>query len=146
MSSSDEEMKARVAARCAELGKSLRGALSEAGLSHETLEKTPAAGRRLDTLEKLARVLDWSLADLLGLEVIARLEPGLLHTALQVVRSSLPHIPEIDPVFSEMVALAYNILADGHPDPQQPPGEEVIANMTRTIAKIWTNNQFQRRR
>jgi hypothetical protein len=135
---SDEQIKARVAARCAALGKSLRGVLSEAGLSHETLEKPPTAGRRLDTLQKLAHALNWSLADLLG---FTRIEPALLHAALQIVRRALKHIPEDDAAFSEAAARIYNILADTYPDPRQPPPAAAIASIARVISEDWQRDQ-----
>jgi hypothetical protein len=56
---SDEELKTRVAQRASEIGKTMRRTLDDAGLSHDTREKVPASGRRLDTLEKLAGALEW---------------------------------------------------------------------------------------
>lgn len=143
---SDEAMKERAVARCAELGKSLRAALTEAGLSHETLDKTPAAGRRIDTLEKLAGALNWTLAELMGLEVVARVTPELFHAALMVAHTALPHLKWEDPALSEIAARTYNILATNFPDPQKPPDPATLATQAQTIASLWSANQHRKRR
>ena len=75
---SEEAFQARVRARAAELGASIDTLLIEAGLSRDTLDHTPTTGRRIDTLEKLARSCRWSLAELMG---FARISPELLRQA-----------------------------------------------------------------
>jgi hypothetical protein len=62
----EAELRARVAARAAELGYNLSQLLRRAGMSREFWNKKITAGHRLDTLIKLAEACDWSLAELLG--------------------------------------------------------------------------------
>lgn len=62
----EEELAARVAARAAELGKTVAQVVREAKLAHDYFAKPPRRGRRLDALSRIARTLDWSLAELIG--------------------------------------------------------------------------------
>jgi DNA-binding Xre family transcriptional regulator len=66
---SETDFRARCRQRAAELGKSHRKLMAEHGIGHDTLDKTPSAGRRIDTLEKIGIALDWSLAEVLGFDV-----------------------------------------------------------------------------
>ena len=51
----DEAFKARVKARCRELGKSVRSVLLEGGLDPAYLQKTSVQGRAIETLRKALR-------------------------------------------------------------------------------------------
>lgn len=62
---SEDEFRARVTARAAELGETINSLLERAGVL-EAFRKTPSSGRRIDTLEKIAQACKWSLAEVMG--------------------------------------------------------------------------------
>jgi hypothetical protein len=81
MAWSETALRARLKARAAELGKPLRALFIEAGIGHDTIDKVPASGRRIDTLEKLATAFEWSLAEVMGFNVLGRISLELSEKA-----------------------------------------------------------------
>ena len=63
---SEENLKARVAARAVELKTSVPQLLINAGLDRTTLAGDRTTGRRIDTLERIATACGWTLPELLG--------------------------------------------------------------------------------
>jgi len=90
---SEAGLKERVQKRAREIGKSLADVLAEAGMGHDTLDRAAPVGRRVDTLDKLARGLDWSLAEVMGFEVFGRTDPGLLKEAFEIAQRVLRNHP-----------------------------------------------------
>jgi hypothetical protein len=77
MAWSEEEFRRRADARAEELGVPLRKLLIDAGIGHDTLDKVPASGRRIDTLVKVAQALRWTLADVMGHNMLGRISREL---------------------------------------------------------------------
>jgi hypothetical protein len=110
MAWSDDALKARVKARCRELGRSVRSTLLEAGLTPDLFEKPPSAGRRIDTLEKLCGPLEWSLQQVMGFEIAPRISPELMVKLYPLVRRALRNLPDPDQDMPFALATAYNAL------------------------------------
>lgn len=118
MAWSDTAFCERVVRRCEELGRSQRQVLKAAGVAHDYLQTTPAHGRRIDTVEKVAQALDWTLADALGLSVSGRIDGELLfyaHHDAQQATQIVQRINEDD--FCQIQGAFYNLylsrVADG---------------------------------
>lgn len=90
---SEAALKGRLKARAAELGKPLRQLLAEAGVGHDTIDKVPAAGRRIDTLEKLARACEWSLEEIMGFSMLGRISLELSQMAFTTAERVLARLP-----------------------------------------------------
>jgi hypothetical protein len=136
----EENFKERVTERARELNKSLRSVLISAGLAHETFQKVPVQGRRVDTLIKLAKALDWTLADIMGWEMIGRVDVELLilsyKTAVRGMRYVSNPTKEAE---LEVTARIYNVLAD-----RQRAGETIDQNvldgLAAYVASEWSKN------
>jgi hypothetical protein len=100
---SDTEFKTRVAERCKVLGKTMRQILEDAGISHDTLDKVPAWGRRIDTLEKLGGALGWSLAEIMG-HAMQRVTPALLKQAFDTAHRALRYVQHDEDTLIEITA------------------------------------------
>ena len=94
MAWSEAAFKERIAARAKQLGISLTQLLAKAGLAHDILDKKPASGRRVDTLEKLADACNWSLAEVMGLDVFGRISQELLKKAFTSAQRVLSRLPQ----------------------------------------------------
>jgi hypothetical protein len=121
MTWSETAFRARLKTRAAELGKPLRVLLAEAGIGHDTIDKVPASGRRIDTLEKIATAFQWSLAEVMGFNMLGRISVELLQTAFtsaERVVSRLPRAAQTRERLIEAQAHLYDVLAarqlDGH--------------------------------
>jgi hypothetical protein len=119
---SDFELAERVSARCREIGRTLAEVLRNAKISRAFLAARPKHGRRLDRLEALARELNWTLADLLGMGVSPRIDPALLAKALRLAARLVQRQPaggERDTLTAEFATVIYEWLvkreAEGHP-------------------------------
>jgi len=109
----DEAFKARVTARCRELGKSVRSVLLEGGLDPAYLQKTSVQGRAIETLEKLCGPLQWSLKQILGLPPVhAEVSSELMTKAGKIVRRGLRQVPTTDDDEFHALTIAYNALLD----------------------------------
>jgi len=64
---SEDEFRARVEAKAAELGTTVRDIMREAGLAEDTLNKSPSQGRRIDTIFKIAAAAKMTKEEALGL-------------------------------------------------------------------------------
>lgn len=101
--------------RAAELGKTLRTLLAEAGLGHDTVDKIPAVGRRIDTLEKIAVAFNWSLAEVMGFSLLGRISRPLSKLAWGSARRVLSHLPraaQTDDHLMDLHASVYDLLAE----------------------------------
>jgi hypothetical protein len=130
----DEEFRRRVTDRAKQLGKSVRQVLSEAGMAHDTL-KAPSGGRRIDTMERLARALDWSLPDIMGFPP-RRVTKDLLGMAVQIARRALRYVQHDDDVLYDVVAHVYNVLADRQ-RAGQPIDDQATSSLAAYIAEQW---------
>jgi hypothetical protein len=111
MSWSDEEFRARVAARAAELGMSLTELLEKAGVSREMFYKVPLTGRRIDTIEKIGEACSWTLAEVMGLEERPTVEMmAMAFASAQRVMAGLPNWARREPLFVEALTYLYEEL------------------------------------
>jgi hypothetical protein len=115
---SEEDFRKRVQARAVELGTSVRQILIAAGVALDLLDKRPVSGRRIDTLEKLARACNWSLAELMGHDVFDRISEDLLVEAFKIAREGLRYVADAEDAMPTAVAQVYNVLADRRRDGQ----------------------------
>ena len=131
----DEAFKARVTARCRELGKSVRSVLLEGGLDPAYLQKTSVQGRAIETLEKLCGPLQWSLKQILGLPPVhAEVSPELMTKAGKIVRRALSQVSTTDDDEFYALAIAYNALLDLQRNGGQIDDANAIAMLEASIA------------
>ena len=103
--------------RARELGRPLSTLLRNAGFSEDLVRKRPSAGRRLDSLEKIATALNWTLPQLLGIVDGGRraveLDPKTLRTALlladRILRTTQPASDRKE-LLAELVSEAYGAI------------------------------------
>jgi hypothetical protein len=89
----DELFRAAIDKAARRQGKTISGALKEAGLSSGTITHPPENGRRIDIFERLMPVLEWSpdyvlrlIAECMGWENASALStPGEVHIVLRNV-------------------------------------------------------------
>jgi hypothetical protein len=131
----DEAFKARVKARCRELGKSVRSVLLEGGLDPAYLQKTSVQGRAIETLEKLCVPLQWSLKQILGLPPVhAEVSLELMTKAGKIVRRALRQVPTTDDDEFYALTIAYNALLDHQRNGGQIDDANAIGMLEATIA------------
>lgn len=116
---SEEEFRSRVERRAVDLGRSLRSVMRQAGLSEDYLKRPAQSGRRIDNLARIAVALDWSLAEVLGIEFAAPmlvLDVDILERALFVaimaIGDNVPFGPEWRKVVARASARAYDLLIE----------------------------------
>jgi hypothetical protein len=136
---SEERFRARLEARAAELGRPLRKLLTEAGIAHDTIDKIPASGRRIDTLEKIAGALNWSLADVMGFGGLGPISLELSSAAFRAagqVLSSLPREAQTEDNRIAAHAHIYDLLA-ARARTGQPADEATIAAWIEMLIRAW---------
>lgn len=112
MAWSEEQFRARVVERAAELGRSVRSVLLEAGVALDILDKVPTSGRRVDTLEKIARALGWSLSQMMGFDDVARVTGEIMDQVLAITRRILRHHTDADEAEGTVSAMVLNAIQD----------------------------------
>ena len=133
---SDKAFRERVVARAAELGRSVRSILIEAHVALDIFEKGPTAGRRIDTLEKIADACGWSLAEIMGFQTFERISPELLEQAVKIVRRGLRLVPDAEEAFAPCLAQVYNVLAARRRD-GLPIDDSAISTIEAIVAEHW---------
>lgn len=130
--------RARITTRAEELQLSLRSVLLDAGLSPETLDKPPVGARRIETLERLAGALDWSLAEIMGLAPPSVDGETLELAFLAAERvTQLTRRPDLERrLFCQLAAGFYNTIATRRRD-GQTVDSEVIELMAQAVAEVW---------
>lgn len=93
MAWSEEALRVRLEARAKEIGVPLRKLLADAGIGHDTIDKAPASGRRIDTLERVAVALRWTLADVMGFNMLGRISRELSAEAFASAEKILARLP-----------------------------------------------------
>jgi hypothetical protein len=93
MAWSEDELRRRLEARAEELGAPLRKLLIDAGIGHDTIDKVPASGRRIDTLIKFASALRWTLADVMGHNMLGRISRELSAKAFASAERIVARLP-----------------------------------------------------
>ncbi len=136
MASSEEEFRARVVARAAELGRSVRSVLIEAGVALDILDKVPTSGRRVDTLAKIAGALQWTLPQLMGFGVLGRISEDIVAHALTSARRGLRQVPDAEEVEAAVVTFALNVLLALRQD-GRPIDASALDMLERAIAEAW---------
>jgi hypothetical protein len=89
---SEEEFKKRISLRAAELKISVTQLLRTAGVHKDTFFKD-VASRRLDTFIKLAEACQWTLAQVIGLNVLGRIDLDLSLMAYQTANRVMLRLP-----------------------------------------------------
>jgi hypothetical protein len=138
---SEIDLGGRVTERARELGRSLADVLAGAGISRGFLNAKPQHGRRLDRLEALARELNWTLADLLGLKV-TRIDPALLAKAVRMAGRLAQRRPEggdRDQLIAGLAAAVYEWLARRAAEGQTVVEEDDEASLSLVE---WVLDQF----
>lgn len=126
---SDQEFCTRVVKRCEDLGRSQRDVLKAAGVAHDYLQTDPGHGRRIDRVARIAEVLDWTLADALGLQLSGQISSPLAKTSFETTCMALQiKIPDLAR-FAEVFVAMYNYLADQHAagEPVDEPSLRILA-------------------
>ncbi len=121
---SEEAFLERVRRRVAELGKAESALLREAGLEESLIRKVPGRARRMDSIASIARALDWSLADAIGVQPTSRVDVELLRMAMLVAERKVPRrAADRVLVVCQATALFYQILAERKEDGRSVPGD-----------------------
>ncbi|HSR76410.1 MAG TPA: hypothetical protein VLN57_07465 [Xanthobacteraceae bacterium] len=137
MAWSDELFRIRVAKRCKQLGRSQRAVLKDAKLAHDFLHVVPAHSRRVDTLEKIAKALDWSLPEVMGLELIGQADVELMIKTVYVARKVVSYLFEPNAELeAQILTSIYNILLD-----RQHAGQPIDQPILDLIAEMMTKRE-----
>jgi hypothetical protein len=121
---SEEAFLKRVHRRVAELGKAESALLREAGLDDSLIRKVPGRARRMDSIASIARALDWTLAEAIGVQSTSRVDVELLGRALLVAERKIPRrLADRGRAVSQAAALFYDILAERKEDGQPVPDD-----------------------
>ena len=121
---SEEAFLERVHRRVAELGKAESALLREAGLDDSLIRKVPGRARRMDSIASIARALDWTLAEAIGVRSTPRVDVELLRMALMVAEKKVPRRTDDRAlVVCQAAALFYDILAERKEDGQPVPDD-----------------------
>jgi hypothetical protein len=131
---SDAAFRERVVHRCDELRKSQGQVLKEAGLTHDYLTNEPAHGRRIDRLARLCTPLQWSLAELLGLN--AKVNPKLMLIALCTAQkvTANGHPLKDDTLVSNQTTI-YNLLIERHAVGRAADDEGFLTSVAQVLAE-----------
>ncbi len=121
---SEEAFLQRVRARVAELGQAESALLRAAGLTDSLIRKVPGRARRMDSVAAIARALDWTLAEAIGVEPTARVDRSMLRTALLVAEKKVPRrAADRVEVVCRAAALFYEILTERKEGGQPVPDD-----------------------
>jgi hypothetical protein len=127
---SEEAFLERVRRRVVELGRSETALLREAGVSEDLIRKTAGRGRRIDSIVSIARALDWTLAEALGIQPPPRVDTQLLYTAMLIAEQKVP--PRVEgerpEILCRAAALFYDILAERQEKGLPPLSNEEALN------------------
>jgi hypothetical protein len=133
----EEPLQRRIKARAAQFGKKPSRLLKDAGFGEDLLRKPPEQGRRIDSLEKIAIALKWSLGELLGIIDPDRertvIDPHKLEIALRLAvavagRNPLPQGLTKEVAVARIAADAYDAVSALERDrPEALKSEEALA-------------------
>jgi len=136
---SETEFQKRVEARIVQLGRTENALLREAGLSGDEIRKVPKRGRRIDTIVGIARALNWTMGQALGiqdptlfLEREREIDPAKLDRALTIAENVVNAHP--GPVrsgaFADIVSLVYSFVSEQEAL-GRPLDEEALTSLLR---------------
>jgi hypothetical protein len=121
---SEEAFLERVRRRVAELGKAESVLLRDAGADISLIRKVPGRARRMDSIASIARALDWTLAEAIGVQSTPRVDVELLRIALVVAEKKVPRrAADRALVVCQAAALFYEILAERKEDGRPVPND-----------------------
>jgi hypothetical protein len=133
---SDEEFRARVIARAAELGENLNMLLDRAG-AREAFQKKPATGRRIDTLEKIAEACKWTLAEAMGFSGPTNCDwLERAYAGAERVIAALPAWARTRRLLIEAQAYLYDEMRD-HLQNGDPVDDKYLRACERTLIRAW---------
>jgi hypothetical protein len=139
MAWSEDDFRKRADARAEELGTPLRKLLIDAGVGHDTLDKVPASGRRIDTLVKVAQALRWTLADVMGHNMLGRISRELSAKAFVSAERILARLPGEAQTRENLVQLhadIYDALAGRQRD-GRPIDDETLRAYEEALIAAW---------
>jgi lambda repressor-like predicted transcriptional regulator len=137
---SDDRFRARIVARCAEIGISQKEVSKRAGVSHDFLHIQPSYGRRIDSIERVAAAVGWDLAT--ALELSDSVTEELVEKTFVVYRAATRDWSDPVPVAEEarLWTVIYRVLA-ARKKTGRPTDEAVLE----AIAEIIAENHRMRR-
>lgn len=118
---SETDFKTRVETRVAQLGLPEYALLRAAGLSGDEIRKVPKRGRRIDTIFGIARALQWTIGQAIGvqdptlfLEREREIDPAKLARAMMIAEEGIGASPEGRGVgtLADATSLVYSVLAE----------------------------------
>jgi hypothetical protein len=138
---SEEAFQARLEARARELGQPLSKLLANIGLGHDTLKRNVGA-RRLDTLERIAGALGWSLAEVMGFNPRIDIKlSGEAFAAAQRMLARLPKEAQTDDNFVWAHACIYDLLSARLREGRLPDDPalrvEILQTIVETMVASW---------
>ncbi len=138
---SEDAFRQRVLDRAEELGITLPQLFSEAGLSHDWLRHN-ATTRKIDTLEKLAKQLNWSLSEIMGYSM--RIDSDLSALAFSAARRMMGKLPAWARTDENRVAAhatVYDLLIGLKEDRKLPEArekrEDLVAQYVQILVRAW---------
>jgi hypothetical protein len=142
MAWSETAFRARLKERAIELGKPLRALLADAGIGHDTIDKEPASGRRVDTLEKIATAFQWTLAEVMGHDVLlGRISLELSQMAFASAHRVIARLPvdaQTDERLIEAHAHIYDVLVARQRE-GEPNDATHLASIEQMLVRAWEN-------
>lgn len=145
---SEVDFQARVEARIKQLGGKETTLLRAAGLSGDEIRKVPKRGRRIDTLLGIAKALQWTVGQAIGvhdpalfLEREREIDPTKLARALSIAEDTVGDNPggERIGVIADAASLVYSVLsereANGEPLDDESAKAVISSLLRRFFAK-----------
>lgn len=117
---SETEFQDRVVARVKQLGKPETTLLREAGLTGDEIRKVPKRGRRIDTVLGIARALQWTVGQAIGvqdptlfLDREREIDPTKLARALALAEDAIgENRPGDAATLADAASLVYSVLSE----------------------------------
>jgi hypothetical protein len=125
---SEQALQTRIRRRAAELGIPVRDLLTAAGMAPDAFSHPPRTSRRIDTIEKLARAADWSLAEAMGFEEVST---AVLQMALEIMRRGLRDAKLPTEMEAEIVRTVYDLLTK-----RRREGQPIDPNVTSALEEM----------
>ena len=139
-----QEIRARVESRAAELGRSVRSVLIEAGVSRDILYRERSDSHKVDTLQKIAAALGWSLPQIMGFDVLGSIPRDILAAALRVANGALRNIDYTEDDFIDALLVAQNLLLKRR-YMGAATDDAMLATLEQTIAEAYAAAAQRRR-
>lgn len=136
----------RVNARIAQLGKTKTTLLREAGLTGDEIRKEPKRGRRIDTIFGIARALQWTVGQAIGiqdptlfLDREREIDPSKLALAMSLAEAAIGDNPEGQKpaVLADAASLVYSVLSERESAGSPLSDEEARAAIESLLRRVF---------